>query len=187
MGKVYEEIDGKLAEFIGRQHLFFVGTAPTALDGRLNISPKGLDTFRILGPRRVAYLDLTGSGVETIAHLRDNGRMTLMFCAFDGAPLIVRLQGKGTVVEPSDPEWSELSAKLPDIPGGRAIIAMDVERVSGSCGFAVPLFEYRGDRELLVEFARKRGPDGLVEYRRKKNARSIDGLEGISPAEGPAA
>ena len=117
MGKVYDGIDDRLAEFIGRQHVFFVGTAPTDPDGHLNVSPKGLDTFRILGPNSVAYLDLTGSGIETVAHLRENGRITIMFCAFEGRPLIVRLYGRGRVVEPGDAEWDGLIARFPEYPG----------------------------------------------------------------------
>ncbi|WP_165250038.1 pyridoxamine 5'-phosphate oxidase family protein [Paludisphaera soli] len=180
MGKTYPEIDERLAEFIARQHLFFVGTAPTSLDGRLNISPKGLDTFRILGPTTVAYLDLTGSGVETIAHLRENGRMTILFCAFEGRPLILRLQGRGRVVEFADAEWSDIANRFPNTPGARAVIVLDIDRIADSCGFAVPLYEYQGERTQLVDFARKQGAEGLEVYRRRKNSRSIDGLPGLA-------
>src|SRR3954467_12405743 len=124
MGKVYEGIDAGLEAFIGRQRLFFVGTAPTSLDGHLNLSPKGLDTFRILGPHTVAYLDLTGSGIETVAHLRDNGRGPLMFCAFEGRPLVVRLHGRGRVVEPGDPEWDGLIGRFPGYPGVRSVVVV---------------------------------------------------------------
>ena len=182
MGKVYAEIDDRLAEFIARQHLFFVGTAPTGPEGRLNVSPKGLDTFRVLGPRSVGYLDLTGSGVETIAHIRENGRLTIMFCAFEGRPLILRLYGRGRVVEPGDEGWEDLYARFPETPGARAVVLLDVERVADSCGFAVPLYEYRGERTQLVDFAVKKGPEGLADYRRLKNARSIDGLPGLEPS-----
>lgn len=185
MGKTYDAIDDRMAEFIGRQHLFFVGTAPSDPDGRLNISPKGHDTLRVLGPKRVAYLDLTGSGVETIAHLRENGRMTIMFCAFEGRPVIVRLQGRGRVVEPTDAEWPDLAPRFPDLPGARAVIVLDVDRVSDSCGLSVPFYEYRGERSGLLDFARKKGPEGMAEYRRKKNAVSIDGIPGLSPSEIP--
>ena len=123
MGKVYDEIDAGLEAFIGRQRLFFVGTAPTSLDGHLNLSPKGLDTFRILGPKAVAYLDLVGSGIETVAHLRENGRLTILFCAFEGRPLIVRLYGRGRVVEPGDAEWTGLIDGYPDYPGARSVIS----------------------------------------------------------------
>src|SRR4051795_6759644 len=117
MGKVYERLDERLAAFIGGEHVFFVGTSPTELDGHLNVSPKGLDTFRILGPNSVAYLDLTGSGIETVAHLRQNGRVTILFCAFEGRPLVVRLYGRGRVVEPGDPEWDGLIPHFPEYPG----------------------------------------------------------------------
>jgi len=183
MGKVHEEIDAKLEEFIGRQHLYFVGTAPNAPEGRLNISPKGLDTFRILGPKSVAYLDLTGSGVETIAHLRENGRITILFCAFDGRPLILRLYGRGRVVEPGQEEWTGLIARFPDSPGVRSVIVMDVERIADSCGFAVPLYEFQGDRFQLIDYAVKKGPEGMAQYRAQKNKVSIDGLAGLSTTE----
>src|ERR1700733_4197740 len=119
MGKVYERLDEKLVEFIEKQHMFFVGTAPHSPDGHLNVSPKGLDTFRILGPNSVAYLDLTGSGIETVAHLRENGRITILFCAFEGRPLILRLHGRGRVVEPGEPERPNLIARFLEDPGDR--------------------------------------------------------------------
>src|SRR4051795_5500756 len=144
MGKIYEEIDAGMKAFIGRQHVFFVGTAPTSPEGHLNLSPKGLDTFRILGPRTVAYLDLTGSGIETVAHLRENGRLTILFCAFEGRPKILRLYGRGRAVEPGDPEWDALIGRFPPYPGTRSVVVVDVARIADSCGFAVPLYEYRG-------------------------------------------
>jgi hypothetical protein len=179
MGKVYERLDDELIEFLGRQHVFFVGTAPDSPGGHLNVSPKGLDTFRILGPNTVAYLDLTGSGIETVAHLRQNGRITLMFCAFEGRPLIVRLYGRGRVVEPGEPEWDGLKPHLPECPGVRSVVVVDVERVADSCGFAVPLYEYRGERSQLVDYANKKGPEGLERYKAQKNRASIDGLGGL--------
>lgn len=185
MGKVYDSIDERLADFLGRQKVFFVGTAPDDPAGHLNVSPKGLDTLRILGPKTVAYLDLTGSGIETVAHVRENGRITLMFCAFEGRPLIVRLYGRGRVVEPGDGEWGELIARFPDYPGARSIVVVDVERVADSCGFAVPLYEYRGERSKLIDYANNKGPEGLEEYRAAKNRRSLDGLEGLSCLGGP--
>src|SRR3954470_25045514 len=184
MGKSYERIDDTLADFIGRQHVFFVGTAPDSADGHLNISPKGLDTFRILGPNSVAYLDLTGSGIETVAHLRENRRVTLMFCAFEGRPLIVRLYGRGRVVEPGDPEWDGLIARFPEYPGARSVVVVDVERVADSCGFAVPLYEYQGERSQLVDYAEKKGPDAMEKYKSQKNRASIDGLPGLRSAGG---
>jgi hypothetical protein len=184
MGKVYEQLDEALVGFIGRQHVFFVGTAPDSPDGRLNVSPKGLDTFRILGLKSVAYLDLTGSGIETVAHLRQNGRITIMFCAFEGRPLILRLYGRGRVVEPGDPEWESLIARFPEYPGARSVVVVDVERIADSCGFAVPLYEYRGERSQLIDYARNKGPEGMERYKAQKNRASIDGLEGLQGVQG---
>jgi hypothetical protein len=185
MGKHLEALDSKLIEFIAKQHIFFVGTAPSGPGGHLNISPKGLDTFRVLGPRRVAYLDMTGSGIETVAHLRENGRMTILFCAFEGPPLILRLYGKGRVVEPGDSEWDDLIAGFQRMPGERAMIILDIERVADSCGFAVPVYEYQHERTQLTDFAKRKGPAGLAKYREQKNRASIDGLDGLVqlPAE----
>ena len=134
MGKVYDGIDEKLGEFIRSQSLFFVASAPLAAAGHVNLSPKGLDSLRILGPGRVAYLDLVGSGAETLAHVRENGRIVLMFCAFEGPPRIVRLHGDARVVEPGEPEWRELAEKFPDYPSARSVIVVDVSRVADSCG-----------------------------------------------------
>jgi hypothetical protein len=184
MGKVYESLDDDLAKFIGRQHLFFVGTAPNSPGGHLNVSPKGLDTFRILGPTSVAYLDLTGSGIETVAHLRENGRITILFCAFESKPLILRLHGRGRVVEPGDPEWGGLIAEFPEYPGVRSVIVVDLDRIADSCGYAVPLYEYKGDRSLLIDYSDKQGPERLEQYRAKKNRASIDGIAGLRSAGG---
>jgi hypothetical protein len=160
--------------------MFFVATAPTGADGHVNVSPKGMaGTFAVLGERRVAYLDFHGSGAETAAHLRENGRITLMFCAFDGAPNIVRLHGAGRVVPATDPGYAELLEffpAAPDVHGARSIIDVEVHRVSDSCGYAVPLMSYQGDRDLLVRWSARRSDDDLAEYRRAKNAASIDGL-----------
>lgn len=177
MGKTYEQIDDGLAAFISAQHVYFVATAPSE-GGRVNLSPKGLDTFRILDERRVAYLDLTGSGIETIAHLRDNGRITLMFCSFDGRPNIVRLYGTGRAVLPGSDEFDELVARFPAQPGARSVIVVDVQSASDSCGFAVPTYEYVGDRDVLTKWT-KRNSDTLDEYRLAKNSSSIDGLPGL--------
>ena len=141
-------------------------------------------TFRILGPNSVAYLDLTGSGIETVAHLRQNGRITIMFCAFEGRPRILRLHGQGRVVEPDDPEWDGLIARFPEYPGARSVVVMEVERIADSCGFAVPLYEYRGERSQLIDYARNKGPEGLERYRAQKNRASIDGIAGLGSAEG---
>ncbi len=150
MGKVFDGLDDDLRRFIARQHVFFVATAPLAADGHVNLSPKGLDTFRVLGPTTVAYLDLTGSGVETIAHLRENGRLTVMFCAFEGRPRILRLYGRGRAVEPTDAGWRAVSAGFPEMPGVRSVIVLEVERIADSCGYAVPRYEYAGDRPQLT-------------------------------------
>jgi hypothetical protein len=179
MGKVYEQLDEAQIRFIEQQHVFFVGTAPDSPDGHLNVSPKGLDTFRILGPNSVAYVDLTGSGIETVAHLRQNGRITLMFCAFEGRPLILRLHGRGRVVEPGDPEWDGLTARFPEYPGDRSVVVVALERIADSCGFAVPLYEYKGERSQLLDYAQKKGPEGLERYKAQKNRASIDGIAGL--------
>jgi Pyridoxamine 5'-phosphate oxidase len=184
MGNVYDRIDDKLAAFIEKQHLFFVGTAPDSPEGHLNVSPKGLDTFRILGPTSVAYLDLTGSGIETVAHLPQNARITILFCAFEGRPLIVRLYGRGQVVEPGDDTWDDLIAEFPEYPGIRSVIVVDVDRVADSCGFAVPLYEYKGERSQLIAYAEKKGPAGMERYKAEKNKTSIDGIAGLRSAGG---
>lgn len=156
--------------------MFFVASAPLTADGHVNLSPKGMDCLRILGPLQVAYLDLTGSGNETSAHLQENGRITLMFCAFEGPPNILRLYGKGRTVVIGTPEWDQLWPLFPSYPGMRQIIVVDVERVQTSCGFAVPLYEFKGQRETLKKWAIAKGDDGLVEYWKEKNMTSIDGL-----------
>jgi hypothetical protein len=179
MGKLYDAIDDTVAAFIAAQHIFFVATAPRADDGLVNLSPKGGDCFRVLGPHLVAYRDLTGSGVETIAHLRENGRIVVMFCAFEGPPKILRLHGRGEVIEPGHAEYDELVAKFPHNPGTRSVICIAVQRVATSCGFAVPLLEYKADRDQLDQWAEKKGPDGILTYWREKNLKSLDGLPGI--------
>jgi hypothetical protein len=178
MGKVFDEIDDRMRAWLAQQRMFFVATAPLAGDGLLNLSPKGLDSFAVLGPRRVAYLDLTGSGVETIAHLRENGRIVVMFCAFDGPPRIVRFQGRGRVTELGAPGYDALAAKFPQRAGARAVIEVDVARIADSCGYAVPLYRFEGDRDQLDAWAANRGPEGLRAYRAEKNATSLDGLPG---------
>jgi len=177
---VRSQIDDAAAKLIQSQRVFFVATAPLDTTGHLNLSPKGLDSFRILSPNEVAYLDFIGSGIETIAHLKENGRIVLMFCAFDGPPTILRLHGKGRVVEPGAVEFVALSAKFPTYDSTRAIIAVEVTRVSNSCGYGVPLMHYEGDRNHLFEWAAKKGPEGLATYKREKNRHSIDGLPGLA-------
>lgn len=178
MSQVFDEIDDTVRQFMERQHLFFVGTAPRA--GRINISPKGLDGFRVLGPKRVAYLDLTGSGVETIAHLRDDNRIVLMFCAFEGPANIVRLHGTAAAHERGTPAFKTLKEHFAlTTPGERAIIDVAVERVSTSCGYGIPLYDYRGQRDQLTRFYDHNGEEGMRDYRATKNAVSIDGLKGF--------
>lgn len=179
MGRVYECLDDRAVEFIRAQHIFFVATAPSGDAGLINLSPKGLDTFAVLDDQTVAYLDLTGSGIETVAHLRQNGRITLMFCAFEGSPNILRLYGQGEAIEPGEPQWDELSARFPELPGARAVIRVQVERVSDACGFAVPLYDYEGDRSALTGWAEKKGPEAVEAYKAEKNRRSLDGLPGL--------
>jgi hypothetical protein len=184
MGKLYDEITPALADWLRQQRLFFVATAPLAGDGLVNCSPKGMESFRILGPRAVAYLDLTGSGIETVAHLRENGRIVFMFCAFAGPPKIVRLHGTGEVVTPGSPDYRELQASFPDHPGTRAIVRARLNRISDSCGYAVPRYEYSGERDTLDRWVESKGSDGLRRYRREKNARSLDGLPGLEAEDG---
>ncbi len=180
MAKAYPEINEALSDFIQKQSVFFVATAPMDAGGHVNVSPKGLDTFRILGSRTVAYLDIFGSGVETIAHLRENGRIGVMFCSFQGAPKVLRLHGQGQVVEPHEAEFATLQAHFPVYEGTRAIIVVEVTRISDSCGYGVPLLAYEREWPDLPAWCRKRGTEGLKIYRQEKNRRSIDGLPGVS-------
>ncbi|TAL49286.1 MAG: pyridoxamine 5'-phosphate oxidase family protein [Chitinophagaceae bacterium] len=175
MGKVHELITEHHKAFIENQHLFFVSTAPKS-GGHINLSPKGLDCFRVLSPTTVGYLDITGSGNETSAHLLENGRITFMFCAFDGPPSILRLYGKGRTVLPVDTEWDELSAHFTILPATRQIIVANIFRVQTSCGFGVPLYEYAGERDHAIKWAETKGQEGLDEYRKEKNMVSLDGL-----------
>ena len=183
MGKSFAEIPDDLRDFIETQPLFFVATAPLGHGGHVNVSPKGLDTFRILSPTRVAYLDLTGSGNETAAHLMENGRITFMFCAFAGAPRILRLYGRGEVVLPEDRRWNELKSLFPDFPGMRQIIVAELDRVQTSCGFGVPLVAEEKQRPTLIRWAEAKGEEELKRYRRAKNARSIDGLPALPTSQ----
>ena len=174
MAKFYTALTPELSTFINAQQMFF--TASAAASGRINLSPKGLNTLRILGTQRVAYLDLTGSGAETAAHILADGRLTLMFCAFADAPLILRLYGRGRVVQQQASEWPALYAQFPPMPGARQIVVLEIESVQTSCGFGVPLYEFAGERDELVRWAEKKGEDGLRLYRAEKNRLSIDGL-----------
>ena len=181
MGAVFEQIDERLAAWIAQQPMFFVSTAPLAADGHVNVSPRGLDSFSVLGPNRVAWVDLTGSGAETIAHVRENGRICIMFAGFDERARIVRLHGRGTVVLPGEPLFDEVVARHPAHLGVRAVIVVDVDRIADSCGWGVPRMQLVGDGErgILEASAAKKGPDGLAEYRARKNAVSIDGLPAV--------
>jgi hypothetical protein len=174
MGTVYESISPEHESFIKEQHMFFVGTA--ADSGHVNISPKGHDVFRILSPNTVAYIDLTGSGNETSAHLSVNNRMTYMFIAFEGKPQILRLYGDGEVILPGTTVWDEMAQYFDVLPGARQIIKSQIDIVKTSCGFSVPLYSYEGDRNILIEWAKNKGEDGLEEYKSKKNTISMDGI-----------
>ncbi len=178
MGKFFEHLTAAHRDFIARQKIFFVATAHAT--GRVNVSPKGYDSFRVLSPSRAGYLDLTGSGAETAAHLAADGRITLLFCAFDGDPLILRLYGRGRSVLPGDDDWTQLRPLFgAPLAGERALVIVEIESVQTSCGFGVPFFEYSGPRDTLINWADKKGPDALVAYRAEKNARSIDGLPNL--------
>lgn len=182
MGPIFDRISTELSAWIARQPMFFVATAPSD-GGRVNLSPKGLDTFRVLGERKVAYLDLTGSGVETIAHLRQNGRITFMFCAFEGPPRILRIFGNGEPIVPADERFPEAVAVFEPIPGIRSVIVVDVDSVRTSCGFGVPEMQLVGQRERLEAWAVAKGEERLEEYRATRNAVSIDGLPGFPPPQ----
>lgn len=178
MGKTYATISPELRTWIAQQRIFFVATAPVAATGHVNCSPKGGDTFRVLGEKEAVYADLTGSGIETAAHLQENGRIVVMFCAFEGAPKIVRLHGHGEVVYPNDPRFSLLAFHFPDLVGLRTLIRIEVSRVSDSCGYAVPFYDFVECRDALDTWAEKKGPEGLALYRQEKNQQSIDGIPG---------
>jgi len=180
MGKLYDGIDDGLKTFIEAQKMFFVATAPAGTEGHINLSPKGLDALRVLGPKTIAYVDLYGSGIETVAHLRENGRIAIMLCAFEGPPRIVRLYGNGTVLQSSEGEFRQWLPLFPAYPGIRTIIRVNLNRIADSCRFAVPQYQFDAQRTQLIAAAEKRGPEGVVEYCRKHNAASIDGLPGLN-------
>ncbi len=173
MGKLHSELNETMQEFIKQQKIFFVGTA--ARDGRVNISPKGMDTLRILDSNSVLWLNLTGSTNETAAHLLDSDRMTIMFCSFDGEPMILRLYGFASVIHPRDESWNGLIRQFSAFPGARQIFEMDIDLVQTSCGMGVPYFDYISERDQLVEWARKKGDEGLKKYWYENNRTSIDG------------
>ena len=189
MARVYDEITDHLREWVGRQSMFFVATAPLAGDGHVNVSPKGpIGSLRVLGPHRVAYLDIGGSGAETIAHLRENGRIVVMLCAFEGPPRILRLHGRGEVIEPGDPRFDDLIERhrfnQPAVEESRrAIVLVNVTRIADSCGYGVPLMDHAGEREhqdlFTAKALRTKGPETFRDYERKHNARSVDGLPAL--------
>jgi hypothetical protein len=174
MAKFYPQLDAKLCEFIAAQKLFFTATVP--IEGRINLSPKGIDSFRCMDFNRVGYLDLTGSGNETAAHLQQNGRMTMMFCSFTDKPLILRLYGKGEVVLPDTARWQSLIDRFTDLPGKRQLILLHLESVQTSCGYGVPIYELQSERSTLTDWAIKKGEDGVRAYQLQNNLISIDGL-----------
>jgi hypothetical protein len=182
MSKKRENIDPELAHWITQQRIFFVASAPLSADAHINLSPKGGDSFRVLGPMEVAYQEYTGSGAETAAHLRENGRIIVMFCAFEGSPKVLRLHGRGTIITSEHQRFAELTSFFPSHPGTRSIIHIQVTRVSTSCGYAVPFFDFRAPRETLEEWSLKQGREKLAAYRAAKNQVSIDGLPAFSSA-----
>ncbi len=180
MAKFYDALNDKHLAFIAAQKMFFVATAPLSDVGRVNLSPKGYDSFRVLGPNRIAYADLGGSGIETVSHIRENGRVTFMFCAFDGAPNIMRLYGRGSVMQFDDPRFAEEIARFPaDHARARDIVFADIDKVQDSCGWAVPFFEFKGERDQLKRYIDHQELDAWHESRLAKNAQSIDGLTGL--------
>jgi len=180
MGKEYTEIDERLQKWISRQKVFFVATAPNSPEGLMNCSPKGLDSLRVLGPHEIAYVDTGGSGIETVAHLKENGRIILMLCAFDGPPKIFRFYGQGTSLEPHEPGFNEVLAKFAAMPTARNIIRIKVERIIDSCGYGVPLYEFKQHRDSLPNYFANQSEEDLLEYRRNRNSKSLDGLPGLS-------
>ena len=180
MGKQHDSITPQITAFMEAQKMFFVGTAPLTEQGHINVSPKGMDCLRVIDPSTVAYLDVTGSGVETISHVKENRRMVIMFCAFEGKPLIVRLHGLADVLEVRDPEFPAYRQLFPDLPGVRAIIRLNVTRIADSCGWTVPLYEYTGTRDYYDNYATKLGPEGMRAGQIAANLRGIDGLPGLA-------
>lgn len=173
MGKQYTQLTEHLTDFITRQKMFFVGTA--AADGRVNVSPKGMDTLRVAAPDRVLWLNLTGSGNETAAHLREQPRITLMFCAFEGDPLILRLYGQGRALHPRNAEWNTLLPLFPEMRGSRQIVDVTIDLVQTSCGMGVPFLDFKAQRDQLEKWAEKKGPQGVRQYWEEKNQLSLDG------------
>lgn len=172
MSDIYESLDDKHVDFINKQKLFFVATAPD--EGFINLSPKGMDSFRVIDNKTVVWLNMTGSGNETAAHVLENQRMTVMFCSFDKQPLILRLYGKAAAIHPKDKQWDELISLFPDYVGARQLFTLNLDMVQGSCGYAVPHYDFVSDRKTLVNWADKTGRDGIEEYWKNRNTRSLD-------------
>jgi len=176
MAKFYDNILDQHKSFIAKQKMFFVASAPLSVDGHVNLSPKGSDCFRVLSDNQVAYMDIIGSGNETSAHMIENGRITFMFCAFDGPPNILRLYGHGRTILPADADWENLVKHFHLQLGTRQIIIAEIDKVQTSCGFSVPLYDYHGERDHAEKWALNKGVDGLEAYKAEKNRISIDGL-----------
>ncbi|MCP4131966.1 MAG: pyridoxamine 5'-phosphate oxidase family protein [bacterium] len=173
MAENFQELDKKHAEFINKQHLFFIGTA--GAEGTVNVSPKGMDSLKVINPSKVVWLNYTGSGNETSTHVQENGRMTIMFCSFEKQPLILKLYGEAEVVHPRDSKWDEYNKLFGSPPGARQYFDLNIDLVLSSCGYAVPFYDYKGERETLLNWTRKKGHEGIVEYWKEKNQVSLDG------------
>tara|TARA_R110001632_G_scaffold140060_1_gene255925 strand:- start:34944 stop:35483 length:540 start_codon:yes stop_codon:yes gene_type:complete len=173
MAKFYDKLTSRLQEFIKNQKIFFVATAPK--NGRINLSPKGMDSLRVVNENRILWLNVTGSGNETAAHLLENNRITIMMCSFEGAPNILRIYGKGKAIHPNDQEWATLIHLFPETPGTRQIFDIKVESAQTSCGMSIPFFDYKGEREQLNDWAKEKGKEGIEQYWEDRNLTSIDG------------
>ena len=180
MGKVYNELDESLRQFIAEQKVFFVGSAPRDDQGLINVSPKGMDSLCVLDSTTVAYLDYTGSGIESVAHIKENGRFVIMFCSFDNSPMILRLHGRAQVIERSDSEWQQLAGRFPSSRMARSVIKLSLTRIADSCGWGVPMFDYVGKRDQYERYAEQIDDDGLRQAQLQSNMRSIDGLQGLA-------
>ena len=183
MAKEFECIDDRIKEWISKQKIFFVASAPLSGEGLINCSQKGMDSLRVLGPKQVAYLDYTGSGVETLAHIRENKRIVIMMCAFEGPPKIFRFHGHAKAHEIGSPEFDALSGHFEELTGARSIIVVDLFRIGDSCGYSVPLYDYKSDRDGLVKWAVNKGESGIKDYQYEKNRKSLDGMPGMKNME----
>jgi hypothetical protein len=177
MGKFFDHIEPHHKAFIEKQHIFFVATAPLSAEGRVNVSPKGLDAFRVLSENQVGYMDIISSGNETSAHTLENGRITIMLCSFEGNPNIMRLYGRGRTILPDSEEWATFAPHFNILPSTRQLMIADIDLVQTSCGFGVPLYDYAGERSIHFEWAEKKGQQGLETYLQEKNLVSLDGLD----------